>query len=284
MALLRSGRPSGNSGTVEVLGALRQAAPQPDDFQFVRFRVQGEVARLTLDRPEHNLLNERMLAELASGINKLAEQSEIKLIILDSAAKTFCGGIELDEYTPRRVFQLLDAFHGAFSAMLDTSKPMLVIVNGPASCGGAELAALGDLVIATPNARFAQPEIKLGVFPPLAAAILPNILGPKIASELVLTGESMTAERARELGLVNWLVPENELQKKVDEVVARVTAQSGPVLTMAKKAIIGSIGLPLRDGVRNSMKVFLNELAELEDSQEGLRALVEKRSPKWKNR
>ena len=284
MALLRSGRPSGNSGTVEVLGALRQAAPQPDDFQFVRFLVQGEVARLTLDRPEHNLLNERMLAELASGINKLAEQSEIKLIILDSAAKTFCGGIELDEYTPRRVFQLLDAFHGAFSAMLDTSKPMLVIVNGPASGGGAELAALGDLVIATPNARFAQPEIKLGVFPPLAAAILPNILGPKIASELVLTGESMTAERARELGLVNWLVPENELQKKVDEVVARVTAQSGPVLTMAKKAIIGSIGLPLRDGVRNSMKVFLNELAELEDSQEGLRALVEKRSPKWKNR
>jgi cyclohexa-1,5-dienecarbonyl-CoA hydratase len=284
MALLRSGRPGGNSGTVEVLGALRQAAPQPDDFQFVRFLVQGEIARLTLDRPEHNLLNERMLAELASGINKLAEQSEIKLIILDSAAKTFCGGIELDEYTPRRVFQLLDAFHGAFSAMLDTSKPMLVIVNGPASGGGAELAALGDLVIATPNARFAQPEIKLGVFPPLAAAILPNILGPKIASELVLTGESMTAERARELGLVNWLVPENELQKKVDEVVARVTAQSGPVLTMAKKAIIGSIGLPLRDGVRNSMKVFLNELAELEDSQEGLRALVEKRSPKWKNR
>ncbi len=284
MALLRSGRPGGNSGTVEVLGALRQAAPQPDDFQFVRFLVQGEIARLTLDRPEHNLLNERMLAELASGINKLAEQSEIKLIILDSAAKTFCGGIELDEYTPRRVFQLLDAFHGAFSAMLDTSKPMLVIVNGPASGGGAELAALGDLVIATPNARFAQPEIKLGVFPPLAAAILPNILGPKIASELVLTGESMTAERARELGLVNWLVPENELQKKVDEVVARVTAQSGPVLTMAKKAIVGSIGLPLRDGVRNSMKVFLNELAELEDSQEGLRALVEKRSPKWKNR
>jgi cyclohexa-1,5-dienecarbonyl-CoA hydratase len=284
MALTRGGRPGSNLGSVEVLGALRQAAPQPQDFQFVRFRVEGEVARLTLDRPEHNLLNERMLAELASGINKLAEQSEIKLITLDSAAKAFCGGIELDEYTPRRVFQLLDAFHNAFSAMLDTAKPVLVIVNGPAFGGGAELAALGDLVIATPRARFAQPEIKLGVFPPLAAAILPNILGPKMASELVLTGEAMTAERAYELGLVNWLVPENELQKKVDDVVAKVTAQSGPVLTMAKKAIIGSMGMPLRDAVRNSMKVFLNELAELEDSQEGLRALVEKRAPKWKNR
>jgi len=86
------------------------------------------------------------------------------------------------------------------------------------------------------------------------------------------------------LGLVNWLVAENELEKKVEEISTKVTAQSGPVLTMAKKAILGSLGLPLRDGVRNSMKVFLNELAELEDSQEGLRALVEKRAPKWKNR
>jgi len=269
---------------VDVLGTLATPLPKLEDFQFVKYRVDGEVVRLTLDRPEHNLLNERMLAELAAGINAAGEQSDVKLIILDSAAKAFCGGIEVGEYTQRRVFQLLDAFHVAFSAMLDTSKPLLVVVNGPAFGGGAELAALGDLVIATPKARFAQPEIKLGVFPPLAAAILPYILGPKLALEQVLTGETMTAERAHELGLVNWLVPESELQKKVDEVAAKVTAQSGPVLTMAKKAIIGSMGLPLREGVRNSMKVFLNELADVEDSQEGLRALVEKRPPKWKNR
>jgi cyclohexa-1,5-dienecarbonyl-CoA hydratase len=273
-----------NGRSVEVLGTLALAAPKIEEFQFVKVRVDGEVARITLDRPDHNLLNERMLAELAAGINTLGERNEIKLMILDSAGKTFCGGIELGEYTQRRVFQLLDAFHGAFAAMLDTSKPLLVVVNGPAFGGGAELAALGDLVIATPKARFAQPEIKLGVFPPLAAAVLPYILGPKQALELVLTGEAMSAERARELGLVNWLVAEDEVDNKVAEVSAKVTAQSGPVLTMAKKAILGSLGLPLRDGVRNSMKVFLNELAELEDSQEGLRALVEKRAPKWKNR
>lgn len=269
---------------VEVLGSMSLVAPKLDEFQFVRVNIDGEVARLTLDRPDHNLLNERMLTEIAAGINTLGERSTIKLIILDSAGKAFCGGIELGEYTQRRVFQLLDSFHAAFSAMLDTSKPVLVVVNGAAFGGGAELAALGDLVIATPKARFAQPEIRLGVFPPLAAAILPYILGPKQALELVLTGEAMSAERARELGLVNWLVSEEELQQKVAEVAARVTAQSGPVLTMAKKAILGSLGLPLRDGVRNSMKVFLNELADLEDSQEGLRALVEKRPPKWKNR
>jgi cyclohexa-1,5-dienecarbonyl-CoA hydratase len=271
-------------GGVEVFGSQLWVAQRVEDFQFVKVRLEAAVAYLTLDRPEHNLLNEQMLAELAAGINLLGDRNQIKLIVLESAGKAFCGGIELGEYSQRRVFQLLDAFHGAFTAMLDTSKPVLVVVNGPAFGGGAELAALGDLVIATPKARFAQPEIKLGVFPPLAAAILPYILGPKQALELVLTGETFSADRAHGLGLVNWLVPENELQKKVEEVTAKVTAQSGPVLTMAKKAILGSLGMALRDGVRNSMKVFLNELADLEDSQEGVRALVEKRAPKWKNR
>jgi cyclohexa-1,5-dienecarbonyl-CoA hydratase len=268
----------------EVLGTLALTPPKPEEFENVKFRIEGEVARLTLDRPEHNLLNERMLTELAVGINSVGERRDIKLIVLDSAAEAFCGGIELGEYTRRRVFQLLDAFQNAFNAMLDTSKPLLVVVNGPAFGGGAELASLGDLVIATPRARFAQPEIKLGVFPPLAAAILPYILGPKLALELVLTGEVMTAERARELGLVNWLVPESQLENKVAEVVAKVTAQSGPVLSMAKKAILGSLGQSLREGVSSTMKVFLNELGDLEDSQEGLRALIEKRAPKWKNR
>jgi cyclohexa-1,5-dienecarbonyl-CoA hydratase len=258
--------------------------PSVEEFLFVRYRVDGEVARLTLDRPDHNLLNERMLNELTAGINALGEVREIKLIVLDSAAKSFCGGIELGEYTQRRVFQLLDAFHNAFTAMMDTAKPLLVVINGPAFGGGSELASLADLVVATPRARFAQPEIKLGVFPPLSAVILPYILGPKVALEHVLTGDAMTAERAFELGLVNRLVPENQLEKTVNDLIAKVTAQSGPVLTMAKKAILGSMGLSLRDGVRNSMKIFLNELSDLEDSQEGLRALVEKRAPKWKNR
>ena len=120
------------SAGVEVLGTLALAAPKISEFQFVKVRVDGEVARLTLDRPDHNLLNERMLCELASGINILGEQYNIKLIVLESAGKTFCGGIELGEYTQRRVFQLLEAFHCAFSAMLDTSKPLLVVVNGPA--------------------------------------------------------------------------------------------------------------------------------------------------------
>ncbi len=256
----------------------------PEQFEFVKFRIDNSVARITLSRPEHNLLNEAMLREIADAISFAGEREDAKLIVLDSACKVFSGGIDVGEYTSQRVFQMLDAFHAAFSGMLEVGKPVICVVNGPAIGGGAELAAFGDLVIATPKARFAQPEISIGVFPPLASTILPYLVGPKTALEIVLTGEPVTAERALELGLVNRLVPEAQLEKSVEDLVARISAHSGPVLTMAKKAILGGMGLSLRDGLKQSMNIFLNELYRLEDSQEGLRALVEKRKPNWKNR
>jgi cyclohexa-1,5-dienecarbonyl-CoA hydratase len=256
----------------------------PSEFTFIRQRIESGVARMTLNRPDHNLLNEPMLRELADGISFVAEREDIKLIVLDSACKVFCGGIDVGEYTSERVFQMLDAFHSVFSGILETAKPVLCVVNGPAIGGGAELAAFGDLVVASPKARFAQPEITIGVFPPLASTVLPFLVGPKVALELVLLGEPVNAERALELGIVNRLVPEADLESTVNNLIARVTGHSGPVLTMAKKAILGGMGLSLRDGLKNSMNIFLNELYRLEDSQEGLRALVEKRKPNWKNR
>ncbi|MDP9147053.1 MAG: enoyl-CoA hydratase/isomerase family protein [Acidobacteriota bacterium] len=268
---------------VEEYSTKRQRR-SPDGFRRIQFRVEAGVARLTLNRPEHNLLNEAMLREIADGIGFAGDREDVKLIVLDSACKVFCGGIDIGEYTSQRVFQMLDAFHAAFAGMLETGKPVLCVVNGPAIGGGAELAAFGDFVIATPKARFAQPEISIGVFPPLASTILPFLVGPKIALELVLTGEPVTAERALELGLINRLVPEAQLQQTVSDLISRITSHSGPVLTMAKKAIIGGMGLSLKDGLKNSMNIFLNELYRLEDSQEGLRALVEKRKPSWKNR
>src|SRR5262249_41739302 len=262
----------------------QRARRNPAQFEFVKFRIDQNVARITLHRPEHNLLNEAMLREIADAIAFAGDSNDAKLIVLDSACKVFCGGIDIGEYTSQRVFQMLDAFHGAFAGMLEVGKPVLCVVNGPAIGGGAELAAFGDLVIGTPKARFAQPEITIGVFPPLASTILPFLVGPKIALELVLTGEPVTAERALDLGIVNRLVPEADLEKTVNSLISRITAHSGPVLTMAKKAILGGMGLSLREGLKQSMNIFLNELYRLEDSQEGLRALVEKRKPNWKNR
>jgi cyclohexa-1,5-dienecarbonyl-CoA hydratase len=114
--------------------------------------------------------------------------------------------------------------------------------------------------------------------------MFPHIVGPKRTLELVLTGEAISAERARELGLVNRLIPEAQLQASVSELIAKITSQSGAVLGMAKRAVVGGMGLSLRDALRTSMNIFLNELYRLEDSEEGLRALLEKRKPQWKNR
>jgi len=269
--------------TIDVAIATVQRV-KAEDFQYVRSATDGPLARLTLNRPEYNLLNEPMLRELTSGIEWAGENEEVKLILIDSACKAFSGGVDVGEYTAQRVFQMTDAFHRVFLAMLDVGKPVMVVVDGPAIGGGSELAAFGDIVIATPKARFAQPEIKIGVFPPLAATIFPQIVGPRLAMELVLTGEPISAERARDLGLISRLVPEAELEKTVNAMITQITAQSGAVLRMAKKAIIGGVGLSLQEGLKTSMDVFLNELYKLEDSQEGLRALVEKRKPQWKNR
>src|ERR1700722_7920992 len=257
---------------------------RPEGFEFIRYRVDGPVARLTLHRPEHNLLNESMLRELADGIGTLTEKGSVKLIVLDANGKVFSGGVDIGEYTAERAFSMLDAFHAACVAMVEAAQPVLVVVDGPAIGGGAELIAYGDLVVATPRARFALPEITIGMFPPLASTMFPHIIGPKRALELVLTGEAISAERAHELGLVNRLVPKAQLQAAVNELIGKITAQSGAVLGMAKRAVIGGMGMSLRDSLRNSMNIFLNELYRLEDSQEGLRALLEKRKPEWKNR
>src|SRR6266436_1266038 len=268
--------------TEDVLARSTRRAPS--GLEFIRHQIEGPVARLTLQRPEHNLLNEQMLRELADGIGMVAENRAVKLIVLDAAGKVFSAGVDIGEYTGERAFSMLDAFHAACIAMVEAPQPVLVVVDGAAIGGGAELIAYGDLVIATPRARFALPEITIGVFPPLASTMFPHIIGPKRALELVLTGEAITAERARDLGLVNRLVPEAQLGTAVDELVSKITAQSGAVLGMAKKAVIAGMGLSLREALRNSMSIFLNELYRLEDSQEGLRALIEKRKPEWKNR
>src|ERR1700688_469352 len=262
----------------------RPPRKKPENFECIRYSVEGAVARLTLHRPEHNLLNESMLRELADGIGMIGDMSSVKLIILDATGKVFSGGVDIGEYTSARAFSMLDAFHAACVAMVEAVQPILVIVDGPAIGGGAELIAYGDLVVATPRARFALPEITIGIFPPLASTMFPHIIGPKRALELVLTGEAITAERALELGLVNRLVPESQLQAAVNELIGKITAQSGAVLVMAKKAVLGGMGMSLRDFLHNSMSIFLNELYRLEDSQEGLRALLEKRKPQWKNR
>ena len=256
----------------------------PTAYRFITFDIKQEIAHVTLNHPDKNVLSVAMMVEIASAVETLEGRSGVKAILLDSAQKAFSYGISLEDSKPDRVFQTLDAFNRVFQALSEVSKPLIIVVNGPAIGAGSELVAFGDMVIATPNARFAQPEVTLGIFPPFAAVMLPQLIGPKKTYELILTGRALSAEEACTLGFVNRVVRETELDKTVKEIVERVSQYSGPVLEMCKKVIGGTLGLPLKDAMKKSQDLYLNQLMALEDAQEGLRAVLEKRKPVWKNK
>ncbi|HEV2233513.1 MAG TPA: enoyl-CoA hydratase/isomerase family protein [Terriglobia bacterium] len=257
------------------------------EFKYIRWDDKGTVAHLTLNRPKQNIMNMDMLKEMAGAIESLNSRDDVRIILLDASPECegyFSAGVGAEGYTTQMVFQMLDAFHHVFRAIIEISKPILAVVDGVASAGGCELAAFCDLVIATENARFLQPEIKLGVFPPLGAVVYPRVIGPKRAMELLLTGDALNAQQALQIGLVNRVVPRTALKETVDALVKRLSEQSAPVLALLKRVIFEGTWLPFNEALKKSQDIYLNQLFELEDSQEGLRALVEKRKPVWKNK
>lgn len=257
------------------------------ELKFIRWDDSGSVAHLTMNRPKQNIMNMEMLREMAEVIESLGTRDDVCVILLDAAPECegyFSMGLGAEGFTNQMVFQMLDAFHRVFRAMIEISKPVLAVVDGVASAGGCELAAFCDLVIATENARFLQPEIKLGVFPPLGAVVYPRVIGPKRAMELLLTGDTLNAQQAVQIGLVNRVVPRSALKETVDALVKRLSEQSGPVLQLLKSVIFEGTWLPFNEALKKSQDIYLNQLFELEDSQEGLRALVERRKPVWKNK
>src|SRR3954467_6225374 len=218
------------------MAAATDGAPAiKEGFKFIQFDTSSFVAKLVLNHPPYNVLTVPMMAEIAEAIEGLSSRSDIKAILLESNQKTFSAGIGLEDSKADRVFQTLDAFNRVFQAITEISKPLIVVVNGPAIGAGSELVAFADMVIATPKAKFAQPEVKLGIFPPFAAIMLPQLIGPKKTYELILTGEALSAEEAHHLGFVNKVVPEAELDKTVEGFLAKIAEFSGPVLEMTKK-------------------------------------------------
>ena len=252
--------------------------------QLVLFEIRKEIAYLTLNHAPHNVLTIAMMQAMAECIEGLNGRADVKAIVLRSSQAAFSAGISLEDSRADRVFQTLDAFTRVYRALMDISKPMIVVVNGPAIGAGSELVAFGDLVIATNKAKFLQPEVKLGVFPPFAAVMLPQLIGPKKTFELILTGEALSAEEAYRFGFVNRVVPEEQLEATMDALISKISEFSGAVLEISKKAINQSMNLPVAEAMRKSHDIYLNELMSLQDVQEGLRAVIEKRKPVWKNK
>jgi cyclohexa-1,5-dienecarbonyl-CoA hydratase len=251
-----------------------------------QLNVSDRVARITLSRPPLNILTISMMKEITAAVQRVGAMSDVCAIVLAASPSTraFSAGTSVEEHRPETVFQMLEAFHSIFRAIDAASKPVIALVAGAALGGGCELVAFADIVIATQSARFGQPEIKLGVFPPISACILPGIIGEKKARELILTGELMTADEARALGLVNHVVPELELEAKAAEILAGLKQLSVPALELARRAITDARGRSFEEALKRAEDLYLNNLMSHKDPVEGVQAFIDKRPPNWKHK
>ncbi len=255
-------------------------------FQHLVLKIENRVGRIGFSRPPLNVFNIAMMREISDAINECMSHRDMVAIVFEATPGTrgFSAGVAIEEHVEETVYQMLESFHGIFRLLNQVAKPTVAVVDGAALGGGCELVAACDVVIASNRARFGQPEIKLGVFPPVAAVLLPRIIGERRARELILTGELIDAKEALQLGLVNYVVPGSKLVEKTNEILARFRELSAPALEATRRALDMGSDASFDDALKNVEDLYLNELMKTEDASEGVRAFMEKRKPKWRNK
>ncbi|HST51171.1 MAG TPA: enoyl-CoA hydratase-related protein [Pyrinomonadaceae bacterium] len=257
-----------------------------DFYEHIEFRVEDRVGRITFARPPLNIFTIAMMREVERALTECLSAHDMVAVVFEAArgSRAFSAGVSVEEHQPETVYQMLESFHGVFRAMELLAKPAVAVVEGAALGGGCELVAGCDIVVASSRAKFGQPEIKLGVFPPVAAILLPRVVGERRARELVLTGEIFDAREALRLGLVNHVVEVGQLEKKLQEILSRLRELSAPALEMTRRALDAARGRPFLEALSRVEDIYLNDLMKTEDAQEGVRAFMEKRKPDWRNK
>ena len=254
-------------------------------YQNIIFNVDDRVARINFARPPLNIFNTAMLTEINSALGQCAQRDLVAIVFAsDQGGRAFSAGVAVEEHVEGLVYQMLDSFHNVFRTLEQLAKPTIALVDGAALGGGCELVAACDIVIASDRAKFGQPEIKLGVFPPVAAALLPVVIGEKAARQLILTGEIIDAVEAGRLGLCNHVVPFAHLEQKLLEILAKLRELSGVSLEFTRKAMDVGRGRSLDATLNELENIYLHELMKSSDATEGIRAFMEKRKPFWRNR
>ena len=254
-------------------------------MQNIRFNIDDQVARITFARPPLNVFNIEMMREITTSLGECARRDIVAIVFdADKNCRAFSAGVAVEEHVQDAIFQMLDAFHAIFRVLEQIAKPTIALVDGAALGGGCELVAACDIVIASDRARFGQPEIKLGVFPPVAAVLLPLVIGEKRARELILTGEIIDAMEAGRLGLCNHVVPGAHLEPKLLEILAKLRELSGMSLSFARQALDLGRGRSIEAALEQQENIYLHELMKSEDANEGVKAFMEKRKAAWRHR
>lgn len=251
-------------------------------YEFLRLERTESVGIITLDHPPLNVLTIAMNRELERALASLAADDHLKAVVLRAAGRAFCAGVDVADHTPERVDEMIHGFARLVTQLRTLAIPTIAVVQGAALGGGTELAMACDITLAGASARFGQPEITLGVFPPIAAALFPQRIGYQQAARLIFTGETVSAQEAARLGLVTEAVPDADLTNHLSALLERLTSLSAVALRLAKRALLlGADGGVDALGAINQL--YLADLMATLDAREGIQSFIAKRQPIWRN-
>jgi cyclohexa-1,5-dienecarbonyl-CoA hydratase len=245
----------------------------------------GQVTEITLGPPPANILTAQMMSEISAEIDRHrgADTAAVKAIVIAGEGKHFCFGASVEEHTAEAVKDMLPGFHKFIGEVLGSSVPTIAKVRGRCLGGGFELAIACSMVFAHVDALLAVPEIKLGVFPPVAGVLLPFMIGQSAASEIVLTGEEFSAADMNWFGVVGR-VAEEDLDSAVDEFIEKnLLPKSASSLRIANRVAMRGIVEHYRAHIGAVESMYLDELMSTHDANEGIQSFLEKRKAEWKN-
>ena len=254
-------------------------------YKFITYSSDNGLVAITINRPPYNVLDIASMEEIKAALHRAAADTTARVVLITgSGDKAFSAGVEVADHTPEKVDRMIEVFGDLFRGLEEVPVPTVAALNGVALGGGCELAIGCDMVIAAAHAKIGQPEIKLGVFPPVAAVLMPRLIAPGKARELILGGENLTAEEALQCGLIVRVIPKEEFATGTQAYVARFLGLSRAALVLTKKAMRAAQGRSFMDGLARADEIYLKELMATADAREGLAAYMDKRKPVWQNK
>jgi cyclohexa-1,5-dienecarbonyl-CoA hydratase len=253
------------------------------NYEFFDLGFSDGLATITLNRPPLNVMNNAMMAELNAVLDKQVLGANLAALVIRASGKAFSAGVDVADHTPDKVQEMTRQFHGMFRRLASTDALTIALVDGAALGGGCELATFCDIILASERAKFGQPEVQVGVLPPVAACVFPLQIGIRKAIELNALGMTISAKEAQAIGLVNQVYPVEEFEQRVEEYLSQIRKLSRPVVRMAKKATAMATREQILSELERIEKLYLGELMKLSDAREGLTAFLEKRAPRWKH-
>jgi cyclohexa-1,5-dienecarbonyl-CoA hydratase len=254
------------------------------ELKHLKIEKKDGVARITFARPKHNVLNIEMMKELNGELENLVADKNLKCLAVYGEGPSWCAGVEVADHKPEMVAEMIATFNRIFELIDKLEVPTLAVIQGACLGGGMEVAIACDIIVAAKRAVFGQPEIKLGFLPPYAAIRLPHLVGPAKALEICTTGKRYTAEEARQMGMIGYVVEEDQLQETADKLIAEIQASSPLIIRLNKRAVKQHLGLDFTQALQRVSDLFLNTLMKTEDTLEGIASFEEKRKPVWENK